>query len=138
MKMLPSQCPLCGGEVTVTRLYCPACDVTIDGRFAVGRFPRLSPEQMGFVEIFVRCEGKLNRMEGELKLSYPTIRSRLHEVIRALGYEPGKEEPQPKITDEERKRILEYLDQGRISPEKAMALLQGSGLPNSGLPNSEE
>ncbi len=126
-QILPTQCPLCAGEITVTRLYCPACDVTIEGRFAVGHFLRLTPEQLAFVETFVRCEGKLSRMEGELGLSYPTIRSRLHDVIRALGYEPGKEESpsSPRISDEERLRILEALNQGRISTQKAMALLQG-------------
>jgi len=128
MRTLPSQCPLCGGEITVTRLHCPACDVTMEGRFVVSRFMQLSPEQLSFVETFVRCEGKLSRMEGELGLSYPTIRGRLHDIIRALGYEPGKEDlpAAAKISDEERRRILEQLDQGRISPEKAMALLQGS------------
>ena len=111
----------------MTRLYCPACDVTIEGRFAVGQFMRLTPEQLAFVETFVRCEGKLSRMEGELDLSYPTIRSRLHDIIRALGYEPGKEEPPPapRISDEDRLRILEALNQGHISPEKAMVMLQG-------------
>ena len=125
MRMLPAQCPLCNGEITVTRLYCPSCDVTLEGRFSVGRFAQLTPEQFSFIETFIRCEGKLSRMEGELNLSYPTLRSRLHEVIRALGYEPGKEEPPAiKVNDEERRRILEDLDQGRITPEKAMALLQ--------------
>ncbi len=132
MQMLPAQCPLCAGEITVTRLYCPACDVTIEGRFAVGQFLRLTPEQLAFVETFVRCEGKLSRMEGELGLSYPTIRSRLHDVIRALGYEPGREEPppSPRISDEERLRILDALNQGRISPEQAMLMLQG-GAPGN-------
>jgi hypothetical protein len=37
------------------------------------------------VEAFVRDEGKITRMEEEFSLSYPTIRSRLHEVIKALG-----------------------------------------------------
>ena len=130
--MLPTQCPLCAGEITVTRLYCPVCDVTIEGRFAVGHFLRLTAEQLAFVETFVRCEGKLSRMEGELGLSYPTIRSRLHDVIRALGYEPSKDEPpsSPRISDEERLRILDALNQGRISPEKAMVMLQG-GAPGN-------
>jgi hypothetical protein len=126
-RMLPTQFPLCSGEITVTRLYCPSCDVTFEGRFAVGRFMQLTPEQLGFIETFVRCEGKLTRMEGELGISYPTIRSRLHEVIRALGYEPGKEEPPaPKMSDDVRRRVLEDLDTGRITPEKAMSLLQGN------------
>jgi hypothetical protein len=86
---------------------------------------RLTPEQLQFVETFVRCEGKLNRMESEVGLSYPTLRSRLLEIIRALGYEPGREEPPAKISDEERRRVLEELDNGRISADDAMRLLQG-------------
>lgn len=74
----------------------------------------------------MRCEGKITRMEVELDLSYPTIRNRLHEVIRALGYEPGGEEPITGLTDVERQRILEDLDKGVISAEEAMRLLQES------------
>ncbi len=68
-------------------------------------------------------KGKLNRMEDELGLSYPTIRSRLHEVIRALGYEPGKEEAT--LPEGDRKQVLADLDAGRVSFEEAMKLLQG-------------
>ena len=125
MKQLPTQCPICGGDIQVTRFYCQQCDTTVEGHFEIGHFLRLSPEQLQFVEAFVRCEGKLNRMEDEVGMSYPTLRSRLQEVIRALGYEPGREEPAPKISDEERRRVLEDLDQGRISMEEAMRILQG-------------
>jgi hypothetical protein len=125
MNTLPTRCPLCGGEVTVTRIYCQDCDTTLEGRFAGGPFSQLTPEQLSFVETFVRCEGKITRMEIELGLSYPTIRNRLLEVIRALGYEPGTEEP-GRLSDAERQKILEDLDQGRISAEEAMRLLQES------------
>jgi hypothetical protein len=47
---------------------------------------------MQFLLTFVKCEGRLNRMEDEMNLSYPTLRSRLTEIVRALGYEPGKDE----------------------------------------------
>jgi hypothetical protein len=125
MNTLPTRCPLCGGEVTVTRIYCRDCDTTIEGRFVGGPFSQLTPEQLTFVETFVRNEGRINRMEIELGLSYPTIRNRLHEVIRALGYEPGGEEPGG-ISDEKRQRVLEDLDQGRISAQEAMRILQES------------
>ena len=127
MNALPTKCPICGGEVTVTRLHCRDCDTTIEGRFNAGPFSQLSQEQLQFIEIFVRCEGKINRMENEINLSYPTIRNRLHEIIRALGYEPGGGEDLPGgLSDEERQRILEDLDKGLISAEKAMSLLQES------------
>jgi hypothetical protein len=126
MNILPTKCPLCGGEITVTRIYCRDCDTTIEGRFEGGPFSQLTQEQLEFVETFIRHEGKISRMEGELGLSYPTIRNRLHEVIRALGYEPGGADEPGGLTDDERQRILEDLDKGLISAEKAMLLLQES------------
>lgn len=125
MQTLPSKCPICGGEVIVTRIHCQVCDSTIEGRFVAGPFEGLTPEQLSFVETFVRCEGKINRMEDEIGLSYPTIRNRLHEIIRAMGYEPGAEEPASRISDEERRRILESLEQGQISYQDAMRMLEG-------------
>ena len=122
MHPLPSNCPLCGGEVTVTRIYCRDCDTTIEGRFSAGAFSQLSLEQLAFIETFVRCEGKITRMEAELGLSYPTIRNRLHEVIRALGYEPG-EEDQSRLSETERLGILASLEAGEITYEEAMRKL---------------
>lgn len=127
MNTLPTKCPICGEDVTVTRIYCRSCDTTIEGRFTASvPFSQLTPEQLSFVEIFVRNEGRINRMENEIGLSYPTIRNRLHEVIRAMGYEPGGEEPLAGISEEKRQRVLEDLDQGRISAEEAMRLLRES------------
>jgi hypothetical protein len=126
MNTLPTRCPLCGGEVAVTRIHCHDCDTTIEGRFSAGPFSQLTREQLDFVETFVRCEGKINRMEDEIGLSYPTIRNRLHEIIRALGYEPGSGELSAVMSDDERQRILEELDAGRISAVEAMQLLKES------------
>lgn len=125
MNALPTKCPLCGGELAVTRLHCRDCDTTFEGRFQNGIFSQLTREQLEFVEIFVRCEGKINRMEDEIGLSYPTIRNRLHEIIRAMGYEPGANEPIG-LTDQDRQRILEELDKGQISAKEAMELLKES------------
>lgn len=124
MRPIPTQCPLCGGEIAVTRLYCRDCDTTIEGRFVGGPFSQLSPEQWKFLEVFIRCEGKISRMENEIGLSYPTIRNRLHEIIRALGYEPGGVDEPVGLTDEQRQRILQDLDEGRISAEEAMQRLK--------------
>lgn len=127
MNRLPSQCPICGNEkLTVTGFYCRECDTRVEGRFAVSSpFAQLTPEQLDFVETFVRCEGKFTRMETELGISYPTIRSRLHEVIRALGHEPGKDET-PSLSDKERRRVLEALEAGDIDYSEAMRILQGA------------
>lgn len=125
MNTLPLRSPLDGGEIIVTRFYSPDSDTTVEGRFSVQvPFAQLTPEQLRFVEVFLRYEGKLSRMEGEMGLSYPTLRSRLHEIIRALGYEPGKEEA-PQLDEARRRQVLEDLDAGRISFDEAMSTLQG-------------
>jgi hypothetical protein len=95
----------------------------IEGRFLGGPFSGLSEEQITFVEAFVRNEGKITRMEEEFGLSYPTIRSRLHEVIRSMGFEPGKESAAG-LTEDERRKILEDLDSGKITSEEAMQMLE--------------
>ena len=119
-----TQCPVCKDELVITRLECVSCNTSIEGRFYSGAFANLSKKQMEFIEVFVRCEGKITRVESELNLSYPTIRNRLHEVIRAMGYEPGKEESVG-LDEEKRRAILENLDAGRISAKEAMRILNG-------------
>lgn len=147
MNPIPSKCPVCGGEFIVTRLHCPACETTLEGSFAPGASPlqeaftpeqlrsllpfaRLNQEQLYFMLTFVRCEGRFNRMEDELKLSYPTLRNRLDEIIRALGFEPAREEPirqEPLLVvgPSERQAILDMLNRGEIGVEEARRRLRG-------------
>ncbi len=124
MRPAPTRCPICQSELTVARLHCSSCDTTIEGNFVSGQFANLTAEQMEFVFTFVRCEGKINRMEHEVELSYPTIRNRLHEVIRALGYEPGKDDSS-EIEAEKRSSTIADLEAGRITAEQAMRILRG-------------
>ena|SRR3989304_3995078 len=125
MRSAPVRCPICASELTIHQLHCTSCDTTIEGRFAAGQLANLSPEQVEFILTFVRCEGKLNRMEQEGGWgSYPTIRNRLHEVIRSLGFEPGREES-AELSDDKRRTVLEDLDSGRIKAADAMRLLRG-------------
>lgn len=126
MNAIPTTCPFCGGEMTVTRLHCNDCDTSIEGRFSSGHFSQLTPEQFKFLETFIRCEGKFTRMETELNLSYPTLRNRLQEVIQALGYETTFDETVG-LSDQARQKILEDLDSGTITAEEAMRLLQEGG-----------
>jgi hypothetical protein len=106
----------------VTRLYCRHCDTALEGHFVLGRLYELSSEQLQ--EMFVRCQGKLNRVQEELNLSYPTVRNRLHDVIRALGYEVDEEE-EASVTAETRQEVLASLSSGQITSEEAARRLRG-------------
>src|SRR5574337_1298631 len=79
-------CPVCSNELTVTRLHCRSCGTTLEGDFSVGRFGRLNREQMSLLESFLRSRGNLREMERELGISYPTVRSRVDALVRALGF----------------------------------------------------
>ena len=78
-------CPVCTGELAVTRLRCGNCGTTIEGEFGVGRFASLTREQMQDLESFLRSRGNLRDMERELLISYPTVRGRVEALVRALG-----------------------------------------------------
>ena len=125
MHPILNECPICSGEILATELECRHCDTKIQGRFYTGPFSGLTLEQLDFIEMFVRNEGKITRMQTEMELSYPTIRNRLHEVIRALGFEPGGDDSVFPDEDE-RKQILEDLEKGKIDYDQAMRLLKES------------
>jgi len=118
----PGRCPVCGGDLAVTRLDCANCETRIEGRFDGGRLGRLDRDQLAFVEVFLRNRGIIKDVEVDLGLSYPTIRSRLDEVVRALGY-GGEERRAPKgivVSRRERRRqILHELRDRTIAPDEA-------------------
>ncbi len=124
---VPGHCPVCSEAMNITRLHCPECDVTVEGRFSLGRLALLSPEQLEFVEVFLRCEGKITRVEKELNISYPTVRSRLNEIIETMGYEvPHAADGAPDgPSPEARRQVLDDLASGVITSEEAIELLRG-------------
>lgn len=126
MYLAPSKCPVCGETLTVTRLHCRACDTAIEGRYQFSRLEALNTEQRAFVELFVRCDGKLNWVAQELKLSYPTVRARLDEVIRAMGYEVRESPPaeEKQRLAEQRQAILDNLAAGKLTTADAIKQLQ--------------
>ena len=124
------RCPVCRDELAVTRLHCGSCATQIEGRFQLGRFQRLSDDQLAFVEVFVKNRGVIKEVEAELGISYPTVRARLDEALRAMDFPAGGEDD-PRVSPrearaqarEERRRILEDLKEKRIGAEEAARLL---------------
>ena len=83
-------CPVCSHSLHVTKLQCSHCNTTIENEFKPSRFSSLSKEQMGFVETFIVSRGNIKEVEKELGISYPTVRSRLNEIIEVLRPEIGR------------------------------------------------
>jgi hypothetical protein len=117
---VPGQCPVCASELHVTRLACATCGTGIDGHFRLNRFSRLSPEHLAFLETFVKNRGIIKDVEAELGISYPTVRARLDDVIRSLGFPAqGEDGMRPSQAREERRQILEALRNKEITAEQA-------------------
>lgn len=120
-----THCPVCSAPTTVTEIRCDVCDLRIEGQFMVSGLASLNPEQLEFVEVFLRCEGKINRVEKELDISYPTVRSRLSDVIQAMGYEPISEVEEEEARRESyRREVLDGLASGEITPDEAVKRLR--------------
>ena len=121
MNPVIGRCPICAQALAVARLDCVACGTRIEGSFALGRFHQLSAQQLGFLEVFIKARGNFKDVERELGMSYPTVRSRLDAVIRALGF---LSQAEPDREAERRKEILRELAEGRIAPDDAASLLE--------------
>jgi hypothetical protein len=126
-------CPVCAGELEISRLHCASCGTTIEGEFGVGRFGRLTREQMALLESFLRSRGNLKEMERALGISYPTVRARVEALVQALGLADG--EPVEILVDEPaglsedlaaaRREILERLAKGELDAAAAAEALRG-------------
>jgi hypothetical protein len=133
-------CPVCSQELTITRLHCRACGTALEGEFGVGRFGRLSREQMTLLESFLRSRGNLKEMERELGISYPTVRGRVDALVRALGLAEGADTDAESVDLDEvgapesfgdpaaaRRDILERLARHEIGADQAAAALREIG-----------
>lgn len=123
MRKVLEQCPTCGGELTITGLHCRSCHTRIESEYSTCRFCRLSQESLDFIEIFVKNRGNIREMERELEISYPTVRSRLNDVIKELGYEVEAESAASDEMVAERRTILKQLNEGEISAAEATELI---------------
>ena len=125
MRKILEQCPTCNSKLVVTELSCSVCDTRINGHYAPCLFCRLSPEDLAFLEQFVKNRGNVKEMERELGISYWSIRTRLDEVVERIGFEAPvvsqKQEPPTK-----RREILEQLDRGEITVGEAAEKLTRS------------
>ena len=84
MKNLPTVCPSCGGKLGVKRLHCRKCETEVEGLYALPVLAGLPQDDQEFILKFVEASGSLKEMAAIMKVSYPTVRNRLDEVIARL------------------------------------------------------
>ena len=112
-----SQCPVCNGQLRIAKLMCDECGIGLEGDLPASRLSLLSGDQEQFVETFLVSGGNIKEVERQLGISYPTVRKKLDEVIRALGYAPRSQMKR-------REEVLDAVDRGEISPKEGIQLLR--------------
>lgn len=117
--------PASGHELVVTRLECPETGVRIEGEFGLGWISRLTPDQLDFVGVVLAHRANLQKVSAYLGVAYNTIRSRMDEVVEALGGLPGEDDDdagrQARATA--RTDVLSSLAAGEISLDEAQKAL---------------
>lgn len=82
----PARCPVCNGDLLVTRLECSSCGTEVNGTFTLGHLATLREPHASLIEMFLRVRGNVKEMERELGLSYPTVRAHLEKALEAAGF----------------------------------------------------
>jgi hypothetical protein len=118
MKSVIARCPICAGDLKISRLSCCSCDTRIETELSFPALMRLPRELQEFVLLFLRCRGNIREVEKELGISYPTVCKRLDLVNELLAGQQGKG-----LT---RGEILSKLERGEITGKEAAELLKGS------------
>jgi len=113
-----TKCPVCNSNLTVERLKCKRCSTIIENEFELSKLSYLNRDQLKFIEVFLECRGNIKDVEKELGISYPTVRSKLDEVIIALGFNTVKK------ASANSSDIIDKLEKGEISAEEAVKLLK--------------
>ena len=125
MKLIDSNlaCPSCQSALQPKVLACPHCDIKVEGPFQLNEFATLAQDDLHFLRIFVRCEGRIRDMESALGLSYPTIRARLTALKHKLAGEEAaeaKDAAADKVPEPDAGQILAKLQAGEIPFDEAM------------------
>ena len=90
--ILPTICPSCLSQLKVNKLNCEQCSTEVSGLYDLPPVTRLSKDEQEFILQFIKCSGSLKDMAKYLKLSYPTVRNILDEIIlKIIQYEQKSE-----------------------------------------------
>jgi hypothetical protein len=83
--MLPTHCPGCHSQLKVKCLKCENCQTEVSGSYDLPVLAQLSSVEQEFILRFVKNSGSLKEMASEMKLSYPTVRNLLNEIINKIN-----------------------------------------------------
>jgi len=100
--------------MVISELKCSKCDLRVRKDFSPCEFCQLSEHDYEFLKIFLRTQGRITDIEKILGISYPTIKTKIDNLLKNLRLSPLEEEQDP----------LEALAQGKLSVDEAVVILK--------------
>ncbi len=82
---LPTVCPSCEEKLDVSELSCGHCQTTVRGIYDLPLFLRLNKKEQQFILDFFLASGSLKEMAAQRKISYPTVRNQLDDMIQHIN-----------------------------------------------------
>jgi len=73
-------------------MRCEGCSTEIEGIFPLPLLGSLAREDQEFIAQFIKASGSLKEMAKIMKVSYPTVRNRLNEIIETVSGNEIEEE----------------------------------------------
>ncbi|MFL6063585.1 MAG: DUF2089 domain-containing protein [Friedmanniella sp.] len=116
----PSDCPVCGDRLAVTRLGCGSCGTELAGLFSSCAFCALTEKETEMLKVFLASRGNLRDLEKHLGVSYPTARLKFNQLLEKLGLAGTTDAPPASLT---RDQVLAEVASGALSPAEAESLL---------------
>jgi hypothetical protein len=116
----PSDCPVCGDQLAVTRLGCGSCGTELAGLFSSCAFCALTEKETEMLKVFLASRGNLRDLEKHLGVSYPTARLKFNQLLEKLGLAGTTDAPPASLT---RDQVLAEVASGALSPAEAESLL---------------
>ncbi len=107
-------CPSCEQEMVISELKCPKCDLRVKKDISLCPFCLLNEDDYEFLLVFLRTQGRITDMEKALNTSYPTIKSKIDDLLKSLKLSPLVEADDP----------IEALSRGKISVDEAVGILK--------------
>jgi len=84
-KKLPLRCPSCENQLQVKQMYCESCGTEVTGIYSLPVISQLTVDDQKFIIDFVKSSGSLKIMAQNMKLSYPTVRNLLDDIINRIN-----------------------------------------------------
>ena len=130
MQKVISECPACGTKLRITSLHCAGCGMELRNDFELSPFDLLNPEQTSFLCAFLRQRGNMSSVQSKLKISYPTAKKKLDDLLITLNLLEDNQQDVKKVEDKRGIDMLTWLVQENSA--KASDIIRRKLIENNG------